>query len=327
MAKTINSHNWDDMQKISLNDLQENWKDKLSALSDDELKELKQQALDAEDYDMCKLIHQEQTIRKENIIDEESSFIQDEINDDKARNRKISEELKKQLNFLDLSWFEGTFYPCYWWLFRKTSDGNWLHWCEIKLDSWEHIVIPAKYKKVEMWHDWFLRISNDNWLTQWLISNKWKLIIPEWNDYAVRWTDRSPEPEYHKAWYAYIYNKKTKKWEWINNEWEHFDFNTMQSLGVLRDTKKEIPDLKEVFADLDIRWKELNFLNYSYKTGKPLNAKFHWWLVRVVQVGDDTKTNYLVFPDGSHSEPLGQIYNLSISKDWRLIVSADTYFL
>ena len=65
MENTINSHNSDDKTKLTLNELQENWKDKLSALSDEELQQLKQQAIEAEDYDIAKLIKQEQTERAE----------------------------------------------------------------------------------------------------------------------------------------------------------------------------------------------------------------------------------------------------------------------
>ena len=63
---TINSYDSDE-NKITLKDLSENWKEKLANLSDEELQQLKQQAIEAEDYDIAKMIKQEQTERKERL--------------------------------------------------------------------------------------------------------------------------------------------------------------------------------------------------------------------------------------------------------------------
>ena len=115
MENTINWHNFDEKQELTLNDLQENGKEKITGLSDDELKKLKQQALEAEDYDICKLIKQEQTERadraKETWEDmkeeddlqelEEQTRREEEWHESKEKDLQKADELKGLLNESD----------------------------------------------------------------------------------------------------------------------------------------------------------------------------------------------------------------------------------
>jgi hypothetical protein len=70
---SLNSHDYDERQTVSLKDLSENGKEKLANLSDEELQQLKQQAVEAEDYDIAKMIKQEQTERKERLTESDDS--------------------------------------------------------------------------------------------------------------------------------------------------------------------------------------------------------------------------------------------------------------
>ena len=69
----LNSHDYDERQTVSLKDLSENGKEKLADLSDEELQQLKQHAVEAEDYDIAKMIKQEQTERKERLTESDDS--------------------------------------------------------------------------------------------------------------------------------------------------------------------------------------------------------------------------------------------------------------
>ena len=64
---SLNSHDYNERQTISLEDLAKNGKEKLVNLSDEELQQLKQQAVDAEEYDIAKMIKQEQAEREEKL--------------------------------------------------------------------------------------------------------------------------------------------------------------------------------------------------------------------------------------------------------------------
>ena len=115
MENTINWHNFDEKQELTLNDLQENGKEKITGLSDDELKKLKQQALEAEDYDICKLIKQEQTERAERAKEtwedmkeeddlqelEEQTRREEEWHESKEKDLQKADELKGLLNESD----------------------------------------------------------------------------------------------------------------------------------------------------------------------------------------------------------------------------------
>ncbi len=72
VRNTINSYDSDE-KKITLEDLTENWKEKLADIPDEELQQLKQQAIEAEDYDIAKMIKQEQTERKERLQESDDS--------------------------------------------------------------------------------------------------------------------------------------------------------------------------------------------------------------------------------------------------------------
>ena len=113
---SLNSHDYDERQTVSLKDLSENGKEKLANLSDEELQQLKQQAVEAEDYDIAKMIKQEQTERKERLTKSDDSQesdwqaqreeawknvhkkIQEEKNSSHEENLKKAEDLKNQLN-------------------------------------------------------------------------------------------------------------------------------------------------------------------------------------------------------------------------------------
>lgn len=113
---SLNSHDYDERQTVSLKDLSENGKEKLANLSDEELQQLKQQAVEAEDYDIAKMIKQEQTERKERLTESDDSQesdwqaqreeawknvhkkIQEEKNSSHEENLKKAEDLKNQLN-------------------------------------------------------------------------------------------------------------------------------------------------------------------------------------------------------------------------------------
>lgn len=90
MQTSINSHNYDEIKKISLKDLSENGKEKLAGLSDDELQTLKLQAVEVEDYDIAKMIKREQIERKEKVPETEEST--EEKKDDDAEYKAIQEE-------------------------------------------------------------------------------------------------------------------------------------------------------------------------------------------------------------------------------------------
>ena len=106
----LNSHDYDEIQTVSLKDLSENGKEKLAGLSDEELEQLKQQAVEAEDYDIAKMIKQEQVERKERVPeteeltekkrddDTEYKTIQEEKDASHEENLKKADNLINQLN-------------------------------------------------------------------------------------------------------------------------------------------------------------------------------------------------------------------------------------
>lgn len=107
---SLNSHNHDEKQAISLKDLSENGEEKLADLSNEELQQLKQQAIEAEDYDIAKMIKQELIERKERVpetpesieidnhTDAEYKAIQQEKITSHEENLKKAEDLITQLN-------------------------------------------------------------------------------------------------------------------------------------------------------------------------------------------------------------------------------------
>ena len=107
---SLNAHNYDERKNISLKDLSENGKEKLANLSDKELQQLKQQAVEVEDYDIAKMIKQEQAERKERVpettestevkkdTDAEYKAIQEEKDVSHEENLKKAEDLISQLN-------------------------------------------------------------------------------------------------------------------------------------------------------------------------------------------------------------------------------------
>lgn len=107
---SLNAHNYDERKNISLKDLSENGKEKLANLSDKELQQLKQQAVEVEDYDIAKMIKQEQAVRKERVpettestevkkhTDAEYKAIQEEKDVSHEENLKKAEDLISQLN-------------------------------------------------------------------------------------------------------------------------------------------------------------------------------------------------------------------------------------
>lgn len=134
MENTINWHSFDDKKEITLNDLQENWKEKISTLSDEELQELKKQALEAEDYDVCKLIKQEQTERaemaketwedtkeEENLQElEEQARREEEWKQSKTQSLEKANELKKSL----LEGWDDVIAKKFPWLTSENWDQN-----------------------------------------------------------------------------------------------------------------------------------------------------------------------------------------------------------
>ena len=97
MVYWINSHEYGEEQKISLNDLSENNKENLSNLSDEDLQSLKQQAVEEENYDVAKLIKQEQDARKQNASQGKYKAIKEEQQQSHKENLKKAEDLKSQL--------------------------------------------------------------------------------------------------------------------------------------------------------------------------------------------------------------------------------------
>lgn len=88
---SINSHDSNE-NKITLKDLANNSKEKLANLSDEELQQLKQQAIEIEDYDIAKMIKQEQSDRIERNNEDENS----ELEEDNLQLKR--EESRKEVN-------------------------------------------------------------------------------------------------------------------------------------------------------------------------------------------------------------------------------------
>ncbi len=107
---SLNTHDYDEKKRLSLKDLSENGKEKLANLSDDELQQLKQKAVEAEDYDIAKMIKQEQVEREEKVPETEESTeekrdydaeykaIQEKKDTSHAENLKKAKDLMSQLN-------------------------------------------------------------------------------------------------------------------------------------------------------------------------------------------------------------------------------------
>ena len=94
MQTSIDSHDYDEKKKISLKDFSKNDKEKLADLSDEELSELKKQAIEEEDYDIAKMIKQEQDERKEKVPEtEESQELDWQAKREEAR-KDVSEKIQ-----------------------------------------------------------------------------------------------------------------------------------------------------------------------------------------------------------------------------------------
>lgn len=77
-------------KNITLEDLAENWKEKIANLSDKKIQELKQKAIEEENYDIAKLIKIEQEERKEKAKEAEEKIKEEE---------KKHEEIQEKITF------------------------------------------------------------------------------------------------------------------------------------------------------------------------------------------------------------------------------------
>ena len=93
-------------------------------------------------------------------------------------------------------------------------------------------------------------------------------------------------------------------------------------------SKDKLPNLNEIFSDVDLEWKQLKFLSYG-SSWKPLVVEYLWWLVHVVVVFNPKWLSfqeryedcYLVFPDGTHSMPISFVKNIHVDENWVLFVN------
>lgn len=85
-------------------------------------------------------------------------------------------------------------------------------------------------------------------------------------------------------------------------------------------SEDNFPNLSEIFKDVDLGWQKIWFRNFSVLTWKPLVAEFQWGLVHVARIVN-WSDYFLIFPDGTHSEALGEIRDMHTNESWDLIVS------
>ena len=91
-------------------------------------------------------------------------------------------------------------------------------------------------------------------------------------------------------------------------------------------SEENIPNLNEVFKDIDLDWKEVEFVNYGAMDWKPLICEYNWWLIRVASIRneDEWEDYYLVYPDWTHSEAFWKIVWIRI-EDWKIVVTVEDY--
>lgn len=216
MSNNINAYHWNENKPVTLIEIaSKNGAEKLKSLWDEELKILKQEAVEKERYHIAILIKKEQNHREY----EHSQA---------ASNRETSQGNTKN----DLLWIMTPpvlpAIPWSWWLSCRHKRGGW---GEVIGENWE-IVATIPYEKVEFRHDWFIAASND-WVNRDLLNRDGKILVEWWTnpEYQFKWWDRMLDKKVRKEWYAYIFNNETRKWERINQNWDHFDFDTMEKIS------------------------------------------------------------------------------------------------